>query len=316
MARAFGGNASSTRQPARDKYRSSSLPQLLAQHVFHIANLFSKQIQLARQSLNLKLGSSVDGVIKLAAQTVLRVLAVLAHHDDRRLHRSQHRQKQIEQDKRIRIPRFLTQHGVDGHIDGEREKEREDEGPRPAKARDLIGDALAERRILVNHFIGMTARPQPHELLRSMKLPPQHPQHVHPGERLAPQEHGNVFLGYFDAHHVVEGHRVGLMRSLFQHRGEPEELSVGRFVDHHFLGPGLHNLPLADRATIANMGPEYGATCGIFPVDEETLRYLRLSGRTEEHIAIVEAYFKEQGLFHTADTPEAEYTDVLDFDQI
>jgi aconitate hydratase len=87
---------------------------------------------------------------------------------------------------------------------------------------------------------------------------------------------------------------------------------VGKFVE--FFGPGLPNLPLADRATIANMAPEYGATCGIFPVDEETLRYLRLSGRTEEHISIVEAYFKEQGLFHTADTPEAEYSDVLDFD--
>ncbi len=81
---------------------------------------------------------------------------------------------------------------------------------------------------------------------------------------------------------------------------------VGKFVE--FFGPGLQNLPLADRATIANMAPEYGATCGIFPVDEETLRYLRLSGRSEEQIALVEAYCKEQGLFHTADTPEAEYT--------
>ncbi len=87
---------------------------------------------------------------------------------------------------------------------------------------------------------------------------------------------------------------------------------VGKFVE--FFGPGLHNLPLADRATIANMGPEYGATCGIFPVDEETLRYLRLSGRSEEQIALVEAYCKEQGLFHTASTPEAEYTHILEFD--
>ena len=87
---------------------------------------------------------------------------------------------------------------------------------------------------------------------------------------------------------------------------------VGKFVE--YFGPGLGKLALADRATIANMSPEYGATCGIFPVDEETLRYLRLSGRKAEDIAIVEAYFKEQGLFHTADTPEAEYTDVLDLD--
>src|SRR6516164_2676526 len=87
---------------------------------------------------------------------------------------------------------------------------------------------------------------------------------------------------------------------------------VGKFVE--FFGPGLSTLPLADRATIANMSPEYGATCGIFPVDEETLRYLRLSGRTEEQISLVETYCKEQGLFHGADTPEAEYTDVLELD--
>ena len=73
---------------------------------------------------------------------------------------------------------------------------------------------------------------------------------------------------------------------------------VGKFVE--FYGPGIAALPLADRATISNMAPEYGATCGIFPVDAETLRYLRLTGRSEEQIALVEAYYKEQGLFHTA----------------
>ncbi len=87
---------------------------------------------------------------------------------------------------------------------------------------------------------------------------------------------------------------------------------VGKFVE--FFGPGLQTLPLADRATISNMAPEYGATCGIFPVDKETLNYLRLSGRSEELVNLVEAYYKEQGLFHTADTPEAEYTDVLELD--
>jgi len=87
---------------------------------------------------------------------------------------------------------------------------------------------------------------------------------------------------------------------------------VGKFVE--FFGPGLHNLPLADRATISNMAPEYGATCGIFPVDEETLRYLRLSGRSEELVSLVEAYYKEQGLFFAPGTPEAEYTDVLELD--
>jgi len=87
---------------------------------------------------------------------------------------------------------------------------------------------------------------------------------------------------------------------------------VGKFVE--FYGPGVAALPLADRATISNMAPEYGATCGIFPVDAETLRYLRLTGRSEEQIALVEAYYKEQGLFHTGDSPEAEYSQTLELD--
>jgi aconitate hydratase len=87
---------------------------------------------------------------------------------------------------------------------------------------------------------------------------------------------------------------------------------VGKFVE--FYGPGVAELPLADRATISNMAPEYGATCGIFPVDAETLRYLRLTGRSEEQIALVEAYYKEQGLFHTASSREAEYTQTLELD--
>jgi len=87
---------------------------------------------------------------------------------------------------------------------------------------------------------------------------------------------------------------------------------VGKFVE--FYGPGIAELPLADRATIGNMAPEYGATCGIFPVDAETLRYLRLTGRSEEQIALVEAYYKQQGLFHTTSTPEAEYTQTLALD--
>ncbi len=87
---------------------------------------------------------------------------------------------------------------------------------------------------------------------------------------------------------------------------------VGKFVE--FYGPGLHTLALADRATIGNMSPEYGATCGIFPIDAETLNYLRLSGRSEEQIALVEAYCKEQGLFHTPDSPEATYSTYLQLD--
>ncbi len=87
---------------------------------------------------------------------------------------------------------------------------------------------------------------------------------------------------------------------------------VGKFVE--FYGSGLAGLPLADRATIANMAPEYGATCGIFPVDAETLRYMRFTGRPETLVQLVEAYTKEQGLFHTPETPEAVYSDTLELD--
>jgi aconitate hydratase len=87
---------------------------------------------------------------------------------------------------------------------------------------------------------------------------------------------------------------------------------VGKFVE--FYGPGIAALPLADRATISNMAPEYGATCGIFPVDAETLRYLRLTGRSDEQIALVEAYYKEQQLFHSENSPEAEYSQTLELD--
>ncbi len=87
---------------------------------------------------------------------------------------------------------------------------------------------------------------------------------------------------------------------------------VGKFVE--FYRRGIADLPLADRATIGNMAPEYGATCGLFPVDAETLRYLRLTGRSAEQIALVEAYFKEQGLFHTPDAPEAEYSQTIGLD--
>jgi aconitate hydratase len=87
---------------------------------------------------------------------------------------------------------------------------------------------------------------------------------------------------------------------------------VGKFVE--FFGEGLQHLPLADRATIGNMAPEYGATCGIFPIDEESLNYLRLSGRSEEQIALVEAYAKAQGLWHDAQTAHASYSATLELD--
>ena len=87
---------------------------------------------------------------------------------------------------------------------------------------------------------------------------------------------------------------------------------VGKFVEFH--GAGLANLPLADRATIGNMSPEFGSTCAIFPIDAETLRYLEFSGRPPELIALVEAYAKEQGLWHDEDSEEPTFSDELELD--
>jgi aconitate hydratase len=87
---------------------------------------------------------------------------------------------------------------------------------------------------------------------------------------------------------------------------------VGKFVE--YFGTGLSSLPLADRATIANMAPEYGATMGFFPVDAETLKYLRLSGRDEHHVKLVEAYCRAQGLFRDDKTPDPIFTDTLELD--
>ena len=87
---------------------------------------------------------------------------------------------------------------------------------------------------------------------------------------------------------------------------------VGKFVE--FYGPGLADLPLADRATIANMAPEYGATCGFFPIDAETLTYLRFTGRDEDRVKLVEAYAKAQGMWRDNDSPDPEFTDTLALD--
>ncbi|WP_182199248.1 aconitate hydratase AcnA [Paraliobacillus salinarum] len=89
-----------------------------------------------------------------------------------------------------------------------------------------------------------------------------------------------------------------------------EKKVVGKFVE--YFGPGLKDMPLADRATISNMAPEYGATCGFFPVDEEALNYLRLTGRDEDHIALVEKYCKENNLWYSSEQADPDYTDVVE----
>jgi aconitate hydratase len=87
---------------------------------------------------------------------------------------------------------------------------------------------------------------------------------------------------------------------------------VGKFVE--FYGPGVANLSLADRATIANMAPEYGATIGFFPIDNETLNYMRLTGRKPDQVALTEAYAKAQGLFRSEEGADPAFTDTIELD--
>ena len=87
---------------------------------------------------------------------------------------------------------------------------------------------------------------------------------------------------------------------------------VGKFVEFH--GPGLAGLSLADRATLGNMSPEFGSTCAVFPIDEETLSYLRFTGRDAAHVQLVEDYARAQGLFHDEDSPTADYSDHVELD--
>ena len=87
---------------------------------------------------------------------------------------------------------------------------------------------------------------------------------------------------------------------------------VGKFVE--FYGSGVAAVPLANRATIGNMSPEFGSTCAIFPIDAETIRYLQLTGRSAEQVALVEAYAKEQGLWHDPAAPEPAYSEYLELD--
>ena len=139
---ARSGSAVDTESGSDGSVRPPISPRSLefAHQFLDVLQLFAQEIQLARQALDLRFGAPVDGVIQLAAQAVLGVLPVLAHHDHRRLHRCQHGEKQIQQDERVRIPRLPAEPHVDGGVDDQHEAEGNDEGPRSAESRHLVGN--------------------------------------------------------------------------------------------------------------------------------------------------------------------------------
>src|SRR6266852_5122318 len=230
-----------SRQKRRPAHKSGvqlvagSTFQLPPEKVLEVAHLLRQQIQFARQALNFRFGAAVDGVVQFTAHAILHVLAVLAHHDDRRLDGREQRQDEIQQDKRIGVPGRPLQAYVDGRIGAAQDEKTNDEGPRPAELHHGVRDALGNRRVRLDHFVRIAHGAKAHELLRRVELPPQHRQHIHSRVRLALQQRRDVSAADFQALRILDGRRVGLMRSLFQHRRETKELAVSRLIHHNFL---------------------------------------------------------------------------------
>src|SRR5713101_937188 len=209
--------------------------QLPPEKILKIAHLVPEQIQLPRQALNFRFRAPVDGVIKLAAHAIFPVLAVLAHHNDRRLNGRKQGQNKIQQDKRIRIPGRLVQAYVDRCVDAAQNEKTNDEAPGSAELDHRVRDALGKRRFRFDHFVRIAHRADSHELLRGVKLPPQHGQHIHSRMRLALQQRRNVASADFHALCFLHGRRAGLVSRLFQHRGESKERAVTRLIHNDLL---------------------------------------------------------------------------------
>src|SRR5713226_5126177 len=209
--------------------------QLTPQQILKIAQLIPEQIQLPRQALNFGLRAPVHGVVQFTTHAILHVLAVLAHHDDWRLNRCEQGQNEIQQNKRIRIPRRPVQAYVDGRVDAAQDEKTNDERPRPAELHHGIRDAFGQRRFCFDHFVRVAHRAKAHEMLRGVELPPQHRQHIHSRMRLALQQRRDISAADFHALCILNGRRAGLMRRLLQHRREAKKLAVRRLIHHHFL---------------------------------------------------------------------------------
>src|SRR5438132_3849793 len=126
-----------------------------SQQVFDVSDLLTQQIQLARKTLNVGCSAAVDIKIEFATQAVFGILPVLAHHDDRRLNGCQHGEEQVQENKRIRIPRRFSQHMVRGDVSDDRNSEEDDKSPRATETSYRISDALTELCFLFDNFVGM-----------------------------------------------------------------------------------------------------------------------------------------------------------------
>src|SRR5712691_12809415 len=140
-----------------------------SQQVFDVSDLLTQQIQLTRQALNVGCSASVDIKIEFAAQAVFGILPVLAHHDDRRLNGCQHGEEQVQENKRIRIPRRFSQHMVRGDVSDDRNSEEDDKSPRATETSYGISDTLTELCFLFDNSVGMAIGADAHCLLRGVE---------------------------------------------------------------------------------------------------------------------------------------------------
>src|SRR6266446_6941730 len=213
---------------------------LSSHQVLHVVHLFPQQMELPRQTLNFRFRTPIHGVIQFAPHAVFPVLPVLTHHDHRRLDRSKQRQNQIQQNKGIRIPRCPAHANVDCRVDAAQDEKTNNKGPRPAELHHGIRDAVGQRRFFFDHIVRIAHRAHPYQLLRCVKLFPQHRQHIHARVRLALQQRRDIASAHFQALRFFHGRSVGLMRRLLQHRSEPEKFAVRRFIHHDFLSVFVH----------------------------------------------------------------------------
>src|SRR5216684_4340159 len=216
-------------------FPSCSPRRFSPQQILKVAHLIPEKVQLPPQPLDFCLGAAIHGVIQFAPHAIFPVLPVLAHHDDRRLDRRQQRQNQVQQDKGIRIPRRPSHAHVDRRIDAAQDKKTYNKGPRPAELHHGVRDAFGKRLLCFDHVVRVAHGADSHELLRRMKLPPQHRQHIHSRMRFALQQRRYVGPADFHALCIFNGRRAGLMRGLLQHRRETEERPVTGLVHNDFL---------------------------------------------------------------------------------
>ena len=147
----------------------------------------------------------------------------------------QHGQKKIEQDEGIGIPGTPAHHDAHAGVNHQAGEKRENKCPGTAEAGDSVGDAFAERGVVFDDFVGIAHGAQAHQLLRTVKLPAEHGEHVHSSHGLAFQQHRNVAAVHFNTSGFFQGHRAGLVGSFFEHAGEAKKFAVAGFIDDDFL---------------------------------------------------------------------------------